>query len=242
MQFSNTSDRTGIVELLEDYTNTQSSTTSSYPLKSKTRDINLAYAWYFLLAIKSSGRWQVDDTNQTDYPIITFNLVSSQDNYAFTDDGSTPANQILDFYSLRIKDASGVWKTLDSIDRVEDKSLIDSYQGTTGTPEKYDITSNGIIFYPTPNYDSTNGVELYVARTPVYFLSTDTTKEPGIPDMFHEYLALRPAYKFLLRHDMKQAGNYKVELLEMENSIKEYHSRRTRNEKPKLKAVVENCK
>jgi len=231
LPFSNTTDRTGIIELLEDLTTTQSATTSSYPLKTKTRDINNAYAWFMMLAIKYSGRWQVDDTSHTDYPIITFNLVADQDNYAFTDDGATPANQILDFYNVRIKDSNSKWLNLKPIDRVEDALLINEYDnGATGTPIKYDMTSNGIIFYPTPSYSLTNGVELYVARTPVYFLSTDTTKEAGIPDMFHEYLALKPAYRYAFSNGLKQVNNLKAELLDMESGIKSYYSRRRRNE------------
>lgn len=227
MQFSDTTNRTGLIELLEDLTTTQSATTSSYPIKTKTRDINNAYANFMSLAIRACGRWQVDDTNQTDYPIVTFSLVSGQDNYAFNLDENS--NQILELHKLRIKDANGKWTDVEQIDRREFD--INQYQDITGTPEYYDITSNGIIFYPTPNYNSTNGGELYVSRTPSYFISTDTTKKPGIPDMFHEYLVFRAAYYFCLANGLKQSTGLGNEMLRMEENIKHYYAERNKGER-----------
>lgn len=238
MQFSDTTNRTGLIEALEDYTNTQSSTTASYPIKTKTRDINNAFAHFMMLAIRSSGRWQVDDTNQTDYPIITFDLVSGQDNYAFTNDGSTPSNQILDLHQFRIKNSSGTWINLRPIDRAVDD--INSYQGLSGTPEVYDLTSNGIILFPTPNYNSDEGAEMYVSRTPSYFASTDTTKKPGIPDMFHEYLVIRPAYFYSLAKGLDRARDYKLEMETLEREIQAYYGRRPRYEKVRLGVQTQN--
>lgn len=240
LQFSDTTNRIGIIETIEDNTQTQTSTSSSYSLAKKTRDVNLAYARYMMLAIQSGGRMQVDDNNQSDYPILTFNLVSGQDNYAFTNDGASTPNQILDFRQLRIKDPTGNFILLTPIDRESDD--VSQYQGMTGTPRTYDQTANGIIFYPTPNYNSTNGGEIYVSRTPVYFLTSDTTKTPGIPDMFHEYLALRPSYYFCLRKGMKQAKDYAVELQVMERMIQDYYSKRARADKPRLNVRNESNK
>jgi hypothetical protein len=95
---SDTTTRNGLIELIEDYTNTDSATTSSYPKLSKTRDINLAYANFMRIAVKASGRWQIDDSNQTDYPIILMDLVANQADYSFNYDGSTVPNQILDIH------------------------------------------------------------------------------------------------------------------------------------------------
>lgn len=228
MQYSDTANRTGIVELLEDLTTTQSATTSSYPLATKTRDINNAFSNFISIAIRACGRWQVDDTNQTDFPIVTFDLVSGQDNYAFDRDGSTPSNQILELHKLRIKNSSGRWFEPTQIDRREFD--ISQFQDVTGTPEFYDITSNGIIFYPTPNYNSDEGAELYVSRMPTRFTTSDTTKKAGIPEMFHEYLAIRPAYFYCLANGLKQATGLGNEMFRMEENIKHYYSERNKGE------------
>lgn len=233
MQFSDTSGRTGIVELLEDLTTTQSATTSSYPLKTKTRDINNAFAKYMQLAIASAGRWQVDDTNQTDYPIIKTNLVANQQDYSFTVDANS--NQILDIHRVEILDTAGNAVLLKPIDQEDIKNMaMTEYQKTAGTPTFYDKTSNGIVLYPAPSYNSTNGLKIYTSRTPSYFVSTDTTKKPGIPDMFHEYLALRPAYYYCLQKSLPQTNNYYQEMLDLESRIKEYHRDRSKDDKVKI--------
>lgn len=232
MEFSKTSDRTGLIQLLEDLTNTQSASSSSYTLATKTRDINNAYAKYFMIALQASGTWQVDDTNQTDYPIMTTDLIASQQDYAFTVDQNL--NQVWDIYRVEIADASGTWQVIDPYDENQEETSLTEQATESGTPVRYSKTANGIFLDRKPSYNSTNGLKIYFARSPSYFASTDTTKKPGIPDMFHEYLAMRPAYYYSLAKGLKQANNFKVEVLEMEKSIMTYHSLRTRDEKPRL--------
>lgn len=227
-KFSDTTNRDGLIELIERDTNTQSATTSSYPLKVKTNDVNEALSHFFLLAIKAGGRFQVDDTNQTDQPIITTDLVSSQADYTFLVDGSTPANQVLDVRKVRRKDSAGNWEELTQIDR--ETFNIDDYEGVTGTPLYFDLTGDSIFLYPKPSYNSTNGLELYISRTPSYFVSTDTTKEAGIPKVFHAYLHLRPSYIFCLIKTLPALKWLQVEVEKMEKSITDYYSRRNRTE------------
>lgn len=238
-KFSNTTDRDGLVELIERDTNTQSTTSSSYPLKVKTNDVNEALSHFFLLAIKAGGRFQVDDTNQVDLPVITTDLVASQDNYTFLVDSSTPANQILDVRKVRIKDSSGNWKTLTQVDR--ETFDINSYISES-LPEYFDLTGNSIILYPTPNYNSTNGLEFYISRTPSYFVSTDTTKEPGIPKLFHAYLHFRPSYIYAMIKGLPQVKWLQVEVDKMEKAITEYYSRRNRTERPGFKVKQESTR
>lgn len=246
MQFSDSTNRTGIVELLGDLTTTQAATTSSYPIASKTRDINNALGNFFIMATQAAGRWQVDDTNQIDYPIITTDIVNGQQDYIMLTDES--GNQILDIYKVRCKDSSGIWHTLTQRDIQDGNDDPINSSNTTSSPTKYDLQSNGIFLTDIPNYNSTNGLELYVTRTPSYFLSTDTTKKPGIPDVFHEYLAFRPAYFYCLAKGLPQADRYREILYGadlrhgMEGAIKAYYSNRNRDEKRRLVANVENNK
>lgn len=229
MVFSDTTDRDGIVELVEDLTGTQSSTTSSYTLKTKTRDINNAYARYFLLGVEAEGRWQLDDTNHTKYPIITTNLVSGQQDYSFTVDEQS--NQILDIYRVEILDSTGNGVLLTPIDQYDVKGqALTEFMSENAQPTYYDKTANGIILYPAPNYNYTNGLKIYFNRTPSYFVYTDTTKTPGIPDVFHEYLAIRPAYQYCLRKGLPQKNDLKTDVLELENFIRTYYSNRSKDE------------
>lgn len=229
MVFSDSTDRDGIIELIEDMTGTQSATTSSYTLKTKTRDVNNAYANYFLIGFQAEGRWQLDDTNHTKYPIITTNLVANQLDYSFTVDEQS--NQILDIYRVEILDPNGLAVELSPIDQFDIKGqALTEFMKDEATPIYYDKTANGIILYPASNYNATAGLKIYYNRTPSYFVSTDTTKQPGIPDMFHEYLALRPSYQYCLRKGLSQVNNLKQDMLLMEESIRSYYAQRSKDE------------
>lgn len=241
MVFSNTTDRTGIVELLEDLTNTQSSSTSSYPLKTKTRDINNAFANYNMIAQKSSGAWEADDTNQVDYPIITTNLVAGQQDYSFTVDEQ--GNQILDIYRVELANQDGIFSQLIPLDEVDMKGVsLTEFMKTQGTAIFYRKTANGIFLYAPTSYNYTNGLKIYYARTPTYFLSTDTTKKPGIPDMFHEYLAMRPAYFYALKTGQPTAQAYGNEMLALEDRIGDYYANRSRDTKTQVRTVYRSSR
>jgi len=247
LPFSDTTTRTGIVQLIEDRTNTQSTASTSYALATKTRDINLAFAKYMSIAVAASGRWQVDDTTQTDYPITEADLISGQQDYAFTLDGSTPTNYVLDIHRVEMLDSAGNWVLLRPLDMKDVSVALGAFQPNNGTPAFYDKTSNAIFLYPAPNYnwrlanEGRSGLRFYFSRTPVYFTTADTTKVPGIPDMFHEYLAIRPSYFYCLSKGLtEKARQYKAEMLEMESAIKAYYGTRQRDEDPAL--TVDNSR
>ena len=239
MQLSDITNRTGIIELLEDKTNTQSATTSSYTRTTKIRDINNAYAHYLTLANQASGRWLADDTNQVDYPVITTNIVSSQQDYSFTVDEQ--GNQILDIYRVECFDSAGIAHKLRPFDMQDTEQALTEFMKNGGIPVCYDKTANGLILYPTPNYSYTNGLKIYYERTPSYFTVSGTvasdTKKPGIPDIHHEYLALRPAYQYCLQKGLSQASSYYNEMIAMESFIKEYYRDRNKDEILQIRTV-----
>lgn len=244
LQFSDTVNNAGILQMITRRTNTQNSTTSSYPTIDRTVDVNSALGQYMLLAMQAAGRWQVDDTNQVDYPIITTNLISGQQDYSFLYDAT--GNQILWIYKVRVLQPSGSWLTLTQRD-LQDGTDDPLNSTQTGTPTQYDLTANGIILTAIPNYNMTNGLEVYISRTPTYFVSTDTTKVAGIPDMFHEYLALRPAYFYCLDkglpqtqalHDILFGANGQGGI---EQAIKDYHAYRNADERPRFSVSNSNA-
>lgn len=218
-----------MVETLARYTGTQTSTTSSYTLAQKTLDINNAYVAFINIASKASGKQQVDDTNNSTLPLLLSNIVSGTANYPFKVDEESPTNQILELQKLRIKNSAGQWT--DFLTQIDKNEIdISQFQNVTGTPEYYDLIGNNVVFYPTPNYNSTDGIEFTVTRTPVYFTTSDTTKKPGIPDMFHEYLVLRPAYYFCVSKGLPQAKAYGDAMIMMEREITNYYSRRNKTQ------------
>lgn len=216
-----------ILDLIQRLTNTQNTTTSSYPLAAKTVDVNNALNQYFILANSASGNWRpADDTNQTDYPIIYGDIVSGQQDYTFATDET--GNQILNIYKVRIKASNGVdWITLTQINQ---DTITDDQLSTvnSSTPQEYYLTSNGIFLVQKPSYSSTDGLEVWISRTPTYFTTSDTTKVAGTPWVHQEYLALRPAYFYCLAKGLPQAVDYRLRLYGndgkggMEADIKKY--------------------
>ena len=234
LPLNDSTDRTGIVQLIEDRTNTQSSAGSAYPLATKVRDINLAFARFQMIATETSGRWQFDDANQTDYPVMMINILSGQQDYSFIYDFSPIPNMVLDIYRVEIQDENGNWTELTSIDQEDIEVALPAYENVSGIPTQYDKTSNGIFLYPAPNFTRTDALRVYYARTPNYFVTSDTTKQAGIPDIFHEYLAIRPSYYYCLSKGLPRARDYGAEMREMEQQIREYYGKRQRDEAPQV--------
>lgn len=242
LQFSDVTNKKGIVQKIDRLCGTVNTSAGAYPLLDKTVDVNFALASYFMLAVKAAGRWQVDDTNHTDYPIIFGDIVASQQDYSFTNDEN--GNQILDIYKIRIKYPDGTWKTLqqrDMMEYPEDDEWLNS--NTTGLPTEFELNANGIFLNCIPNYSQADSLEVYISRSGSYFDSTDTTKVAGIPDIHQEYLCLRPSYFYCLAKKLPQAAAYGIQLYGrdgksgMEKDIQSYYSRRNRSEKPRMQAM-----
>ncbi len=224
---------TEILDLISRNTNSQNTTTSSYPTTAKTLDVNLALDQYFILANSASGNWRpADDTNQLDYPIIYGDIVLGQQDYTFLTDET--GNQILDIYKVRMLMPDGInWYTLKQINK---DTITDADLATINStiPQEYYLTANGIFLVQKPNYNGTDSLEVWINRSPVYFTAADVatgTKKPGIPWMHQEYLALRPSYFYCMQKGLPQAGGrlrngaytgYLGNLKDMEDSIKKY--------------------
>lgn len=252
--FSDTSTYKGLIQIYEKEIGAKLGDISgnSTKLKEVTADINLAYDEFVWMAIRYSGLWQFDDSNQTDYPIITTSLVASQRDYAFTTDGSS--NLILDVYRVLVKDTSGVYQEIKQKDQNQNDSntnntisFVDG-NNTTGTPTAYDILGNSIFLDPIPSYNSSAGLKVFVNREPSYFISSDTTKKPGVPGIFHKYFALKAALDYARRNTLSNYQNLLAEVLRYEGDesrgligmIESYYALRNRGIKRGMRFNVEN--
>jgi len=195
-----------------------------------TTDVNLGIDNLLLMLFGqgAGGRWQIDDSNQTDYPIITTDLVASQRDYAFTNDGSS--NLILDIYKVQAMDSAGVYHDLDYVDIMggDAPTTMTDGQNTTGTPTVYDLTGNGIILDLIPSYAKTNGLRAFVNRESTYFTASDTTKKWGYTGLYHEYLVLYASYQYARAKSLPNRDSIKVDLLELEDKIKKHSGQRHR--------------
>jgi hypothetical protein len=236
MIFSDTTNRTGIIQLLEDLTGTQD--VSSYSTAVKTRNINLAFDDYQNLVKKVANTWQTDDSNHTKYPNMTFDINSGQQDYSFTVDEQ--GNQVQDIYRVECMDVSGKWRLLNPVDEMRYKEAISQLDTQSGTPTEYWKSANGIFLCVKPNYTQSGGIRMFFTRSPDYFESSDTTKEPGIPNGHHKYLAWKPAFWYWLPIDSSKANAYANEVAKIEAELLEDISHRNRDEKPGFRPRFHN--
>lgn len=226
MLFSDTTTRTGLLQLVEDLTGTQN--VSSYSTAIKTRDINLAFDDYQNLVKKVAGTWEADDSNHTKYPNAKFNLVSGQQDYSYTVDEQ--GNQVQDIYRVECMDSAGNWYLLKPVSEMTFPEAISQIDTLSGTPTEYWKTANGIFLKVKPNYTQTLGIRMFFTRSPDYFLSTDTTKKAGIPNGHHRYLAVKVAYWYWSPRDTAKANTFYTELQRLEKNIEREISDRSRDE------------
>lgn len=246
LQFNDTTNKNGIVQLIDANCGIKSTNTLAYPIEDKTRDIDLALTNAIEIALRSSGTWKFDDSNHTDYPIITTNLVSGQRDYSFTSDEN--GNLILDIYKVFIKDSSGTYQEIYPIDvemagdsNTNTSSFTDG-QNLGGVPYRYDKQANGIFLDPVPNYNSTAGIKVYISREGSFFTSADTTKKAGIAGTLHEYLATYPTYLYHLRNESPNVDRWRNEVDRWEKKISEYYSKRNKDIRPRMRVLYQNNK
>lgn len=244
IQFSDATNKTGLVELLGRATGTQDATTSTYPLKQKTVDINDALDWFLMLARKACPNIKIDDTNFTGEPVYSQNLSSSTNAYVFTVDASSAQIQGIDH--VEIETATGKTKRLNQMNPnmvgynndVNDTLANDAID--TGEPTSYRIVGKYIILDKKPNYTTATGtgLRLYHDRCAYYFVSTDTAVFPGINNLFHSYLWLRPAYFWVnLKKGSAAASGLRNDLETMESFIDMYFSDLHNRDVTKTKTV-----
>lgn len=215
---------------------------TSYTLAQKATDVNIAWDEVLSIALKNKG-WDVDDWNQTDYPIITTNLVANQRDYSFTYDDNS--SLILGISRVMIKNASGVFVDVNPVDQQDPNNspigMVDG-QNATGTPTTYDKTSNGIFLDPIPSYSSTGGLKVFIDREPTYFTASDTTKVAGIDGLCHDYLYLKPAYEYARDKGLQSAERLFRDLQVARKKIDERYGRREKDWPKKMTPKIENTK
>lgn len=209
-----------------------------------TAGINLAIDEVLGFMFPLGGTWQLDDYNQTGYPIITTDLVSGQRDYTFVSDGA--GNIVLDIYRVMVKDNGGIYKEILPIDQdtpnntnQNTDSFIDG-RNTSGIPKRYDKLGNGIFLDPIPNYNSTAGLKVMINREATYFVVGDTTKKVGFASLFHEYFALSPSYKYARTKDLDNKNDLKTDMLAMQEAIKKYYGKREKDVKNRMSPGQQN--
>jgi len=236
MQFSDTTNKTGIIQDVETlvFGNYGDVTNNTSRLQQITAYCNRACDQITSLILEADYRWQWDDSNNTDLPIGTTALVADQQDYSFD-------TEHIKITRVELKDGTGAWKLLNPIDQVDifNQSLTD-FLNSAGTPLYYDKIGTSIFLYPKPSYSQAASLKVYFQRAHNYFATTDTTKTPGFPSIFHRLVPLMAAYDYALSNSLAVRDVLSVEVAKMSQSLQDFFTMRGKDEKVQLSAKTRN--
>ena len=230
----NLSATTAKPSLVEDIDFLLGTDSTQYPLADKLRNINLAMYDVVSDIIHYNSNWEWDDTNKTDHPIGTTNLVASQKDY------SLPST-FLKLLRVEVKDAGGSYRQLQQFDEQQISNIgLSEFMKTDGMPLYYREIGNSIELYPSPSASSvtlTAGLKIYYTRTQTEFTNADASVSPGIPAVFHRVISLIAAYDYAstkLTSNTNLITSLKTRIDKMREDIKQYYSSRNREVRNRL--------
>lgn len=205
-----------------------SSTDTSYILADKLRRVNSAYESLIAKIINADGTWQYDDTNYTDLPVGTGDLVDAQSAYTFAVD-------FLDIENVKIKDANGNWNILQPIDQSQLSYPLEDHLTDDGLPVYYDKVGDTIKLYPAPasaDVTATDGIKVQFKRTADIFTSAEVntgTKNPGIASPFHILIPYMASIPYCMSYKKDRVALYEKRVDEGIEEMITFYSRREKD-------------
>lgn len=218
MVFSDTSTNQGLLQETDFLVGTNSTT---YTTNDKTRNINRSLDKVAFIIQSADAKWDWEDTNNTDLPIGSTDIVAGQQDYSID-------TTFLKIKSVFYTDENGSISELRYEESKERILELDSRD--TGIPTAYTIVGNSILLdcFPTKGTveDADIKLTVYFARNISYFAVSDTTKVAGFNPQFHRYLSFSAAYDYAIAKGKDIANVLRNEMVAMEKSIKEFYSGR----------------
>lgn len=220
------------VSICEEIDSICGSNTVSYALKDKNRRLNSALDDYVLLAVREASGWSIEDTGETDLPIATRALTSGQADYEF------PTESLVT-EKLEILLSDGVtWKELTPTEQLDPNA-------GTGVPTEYKKVGNSFILSPTPNYTVASGIKNHYRRAFNYSTLSGTSftpTSPGIPSVFHTWLARKAALPYLIENQIANKNDIASLVQEGNQLVISYFGRRPKDVQRRMSPARENNK
>jgi len=182
-----------------------------------------------LLRVDDNFKW--DDFNYTDFPIAKINLVNNQRDYtlpAATSGGN--ASTLWRVNRVRILGNNGLYSTIRPLNVKENES--DDGSQYTGIPTAYRMIGSSIRLSPVPKSTDvtlTDGLEIQFQRSGVDFTTSDTTKQPGFIDAYHDLPCYDAASRYLLPINTDLALRYKQIVVERLRLLQDDWSNRSQD-------------
>lgn len=230
MVFSDTSGLGGIVEDIDFLCDTNA---TSYPLKDKARNVNRWLYRCVAWIMEASPMWEFDDTNQTTLPVARTNLVVGQQDYSLP-------SELLRVNKVCILDENGNEAELFPLtfDQFKARTLTTP---TNARPSHYCIRGGSILIDPpaaSAQVTTTNGLRLYLSRDIDLFASTDTTQEPGIPEVYHRILSLGASSDYWVKYDATKSNSMLAQIEAIRREAQKFSASRQEDVKPAVRPVV----
>lgn len=207
---------------------------TSFPLNRAVREINAAYEELISLIINADGTWQFDDTNHTDLPRGTGDLVEGQEAYSFS-------SEYLQIEAVEILDTNSAYRRIKPLDHKElggesphEYFGVSSGSPTTGFPEYFDQVGDTIMLYPSPtatNVTLTAGIRIWFKRTADLFTISDTTQAPGLPSTHHVLLAYMAALPYAASYKRDRVAWLEKKVDDMKKSLLSHYGSRERTKR-----------
>jgi len=202
-------------------------TNSTGLVQDKARNMNNWYHKTINWILESQDGWDFDDTNNTDFPIATADLVAGQQDYALPlSDG------ILKIKRLEISYDGSKWNKAFPFD------INESGSGTSTTDiandfdvsnPYYDLLANSIFLYPIPDTAVEDGLKIWFARKieNIFTATGNDTRSPGIDEQFHRVISYGASYDWALtKTDGSRASAFLNEISKLEAEIKRFYGRK----------------
>lgn len=207
---------------------------TSYPIADKTRNANRHFDDVVSLILQSDAKWKWDDTNHTDQPIGTINLIEGVSEYEVS--GAT----YLKINLVKVKDINGRYQVLTPVDKDVNNAqfLTDLEEGQNSLPRCYDKLGDFIWILPGPSASLVTlpgGLKVWFQRGAVYFVDADDVKIPGFAAQFHRILSVGASLDYAIANTMTNKINM---LTPMFNQLKAdlvvFYSERSGDEKVRM--------
>lgn len=211
---------------------------SSFPAADMLISVNNAYERVVSLIMQTDGRWEWDDTNQTDLPIATTTVTINQQDYSL-------AITHLEIYRVEMKYTDGLWRELTPLDMKDfDGVAQGEFMKTAGIPEYYDKLGSSVFLYPPPNFTQSASLKLFFKRPPALYTSAEVTtgtKAPGFNSLYHNLISLWATHDYFIAKGLSnRLPAIQLEIERQEQQLMSDYQTRNKDEQLQLKTVYNN--
>lgn len=213
--------------------------TTLYGATDRLRNLNTWYHKVSTMILNAQDSWDFDDTNKSDFPILTADLVANQQDYAL------PVN----CYKLKRVEVSydgANWYKAELFDigeRGTGTSEADIARDFTTTEPKYDIQGSSLMLYPIPAQNTNVGLKVWISREISEFTSTDVTNgtlEPGFDEPFHKMLSIGVALDWAIAKNLANGPALSALIQEYEGRLRQFYGKKEEPGSMVLKAAYVN--